>query len=195
LNTTHLTADITGSDLSDVNDFLPETLNGLVYCPGTINLKPFNRLTESDFMNDFQVNVLGAVKIIQSALPNLKKGNPASVVLFSTVASKVGMNFHASVAASKSAIEGLARSLAAEYARDQIRFNVVAPSVTNTPLAEFLLNSEKKVEAAIQRHPIKKIGDPQDMAETVEFLLSEKSSWITGQTMQVDGGLSSLKVL
>ncbi len=195
LKTNHQIFDIMSDDWSDLTNFLPETLHGLVYCPGTINLKPFNRLSEADFINDFHINVLGAVKIIQKTLPSLHNGKPASIVLFSTVASKLGMNFHASVSASKSALEGLARSLAAEFAKDQIRVNVIAPSVTHTPLAEFLLNSDKKIEAAIQRHPLKKIGRPQDVAQSVYFLLTEQSSWITGQILHVDGGLSSLKVL
>jgi NAD(P)-dependent dehydrogenase (short-subunit alcohol dehydrogenase family) len=195
LDTKHLTFDIMDSDLADLTNFLPETLHGLVYCPGTINLKPFARLSEADFLNDYHINVLGAVKIIQKALPNLQRGQPASIVLFSTVASKLGMNFHASVSSSKAALEGLAKSLAAEYAKDQIRVNVIAPSITQTPLAQFLLNSDKKIEASIERHPLRKIGDPNDIAQSVSFMLTEQSSWITGQILHVDGGLSSLKVL
>lgn len=187
--------DIIKDDYSAITGFMPEVLNGLVYCPGTINLKPFNRLNEEDFIHDYRINVLGAVKSIQAAIPALKKGKPSAVVLFSTVATKVGLSFHASIAAAKSAVEGLAKSLAAEYANSEIRFNVVAPSITQTPLAGHLLNSEQKISASAQRHPLKRVGQPQDMAQAACFLLGEHSSWITGQVLHVDGGLSTLKPL
>jgi len=187
--------DISSADFSGITDFIPEVLNGLVYCPGTINLKPFNRLSEDDFIHDYRINVLGAVKSIQAAIPALKKGKPSAVVLFSTVATQVGLSFHASIAAAKSAVEGLAKSLAAEYANSEMRFNVVAPSITQTPLAGHLLNSEQKIGASAQRHPLKRIGQPKDMAQAACFLLSENSSWITGQVLHVDGGLSTLKPL
>jgi 3-oxoacyl-[acyl-carrier protein] reductase len=174
-------------------DFLPEILNGVVYCPGSINLKPFHRLSIDEFKNDLDINLLGAIKTIQAALPSLKKANGSSVVLFSTVASQLGMPFHASVAAAKSAIEGLAKSLAAEYAANQIRVNVVAPSLTDTPLAEKLLSSPEKREASDKRHPLGRVGKAEDIAATVAFLLSEKASWITGQILHVDGGMGALK--
>lgn len=174
-------------------DFLPEVLHGVVYCPGSINLKPFHRLGLEDFKTDLEINFLGAVKTIQAALPFLKKANGSSVVLFSTVASQLGMPFHASVAAAKSAVEGLAKSLAAEYATNQIRVNVIAPSLTDTPLAEKLLSSPEKREASDKRHPLGRVGKAEDIAETVTFLLSEKSSWITGQVLHVDGGMGALK--
>jgi NAD(P)-dependent dehydrogenase (short-subunit alcohol dehydrogenase family) len=175
-------------------EHLPEVLDGLIYCPGRINLKPFARIKKEDFMEDFQIQVLGAIQIIQAVLPRLKKAdNGASVVLFSTVAVQMGFNFHSMVAASKGAIEGLTKSLAAELA-PQIRVNAVAPSITQTPLAATLLNSPEKIEANALRHPLKKIGQPEDIAELVAFLVSEKSSWITGQIIHIDGGMSSVKL-
>lgn len=190
---THLAFDITSNDFSEFESFLPEELHGLVYCPGTITLRPFNRLTEEDFLFDYRVNVLGAVKSIQAAIPALKKGKPSSVVLFSTVAVKVGLSFHASIASAKAAVEGLAKSLAVEYASSQIRFNVIAPSITDTPLAANILSSEQKIEASANRHPIKKIGTAEDMAHMVRVLLGAESAWITGQVINIDGGLSTLK--
>jgi NAD(P)-dependent dehydrogenase (short-subunit alcohol dehydrogenase family) len=166
-----------------------------VYCPGTINLKPFARLTEQDFMHDWQVNVLGAVRVLQQAIKSLKKAQGASVVLYSTVAARVGMNFHASVATAKSAVEGLALSLAAEYASGKIRFNVVAPSLTDTPLAAALLSSPEKREASDKRHPLGRVGTPEELAAITAFLLSNQSAWISGQVLGVDGGMSSLKVV
>jgi 3-oxoacyl-[acyl-carrier protein] reductase len=172
---------------------LPEELHGLVYCVGSINLKPFARLTEEDFKADFKINVLGAVKTIQYALQALKKSGNASIVLFSTVAVQTGMGFHASIASAKGAIEGLTRSLASELAPN-IRVNCIAPSLTNTPLAEKLLNTPEKIEASNKRHPLGKIGQPEDLASIAEFLLSENASWITGQIIHVDGGIGNLKM-
>jgi len=171
---------------------LPDEVNALVYCPGTINLKPFKRLTTQDFLHDFEVNVLGAVKIIQALETRLKAGN-ASVVLFSTVAVVQGMPFHASVAASKGAVEGLCRSLAAEYA-PSIRFNCIAPSLTDTPLAEKLLNTDAKREASAFRHPLKSIGRAEDVAAMVAFLVSDNAGFITGQTIGMDGGMSTVRI-
>jgi NAD(P)-dependent dehydrogenase (short-subunit alcohol dehydrogenase family) len=172
--------------------FLPEQIDALVYCPGTILLKPFARITEGEWLNDYRVNVLGASKVIQQVLPRLKKSNSASIVLFSTVAAQTGMPFHSVVAASKGAVEGLTRALAAEFA-PSIRVNCIAPSLTETPLAGSLLQSEEKKQAAAQRHPLKRVGTVQDMAQAVEFFISEKSSWITGQVLHIDGGMGNLK--
>ena len=172
---------------------LPEVLDGLVYCPGSINLKPFHRLSEQDFLADWQINFMGAVKSIQAALPLLKKADKSSIVLFSTVAVAVGMPFHASVAGAKGAVEGLARSLAAELA-PRIRVNCIAPSLTNTPLASKLLSSEEKVEGSAKRHPLQRIGQAEDMAEMACFLLSDQASWMTGQVLRVDGGMSAIKL-
>jgi NAD(P)-dependent dehydrogenase (short-subunit alcohol dehydrogenase family) len=127
------------------------------------------------------------------ALPRLKKAENASIVLFSTLAVQTGLNFHTQVAASKGAIEGLTKSLAAEFA-PKIRVNCIAPSLTNTPLAASLVNTDQKMDASAQRHPLKRIGTTADIANMAAFLLSEKASWITGQILHVDGGMSSLKV-
>jgi NAD(P)-dependent dehydrogenase (short-subunit alcohol dehydrogenase family) len=174
-------------------NFLPDILDGLVYCPGSITLKPFGRIRPEEFVQDFNLQVVGAVKVIQAVLPRLKSSESASIVLFSTVAVKSGFNFHTMVSASKGAIEGLSVSLAAELA-PKIRVNCVAPSLTDTPLAESLLNNEAKREANAQRHPLKRIGNVNDIAEMAGFLISDKSRWITGQVFHVDGGLSTLKI-
>ena len=189
-NIRYIQADITQTaDLSR----LPETINGLVYCPGTINLKPFNRLTEEDFLTDWQINFMGAVKVIQQLLARLKKAESSSIILFSTVAVTTGMPFHASLAASKGAVEGLTKALAAELA-PVVRVNCIAPSLTQTSLAEKLVNTAEKMDGSAKRHPLKRIGQPADIAELACFLLSEKAGWITGQIIHADGGLSSLKV-
>ena len=167
-------------------------IDGLVYFPGTINLKQFQSLKEVNFQNDFQINVLGAIKSIQSYSKNLALSDSASIILFSTVAVQIGMPFHASVAASKGAIEGLTRSLAAEFA-PKIRVNCIAPSLTNTPMASRLLSSPEKIEASALRHPLKKVGDPKDLANMITFLLSDASKWMTGQILHLDGGMSSIK--
>ncbi len=172
---------------------LPETLDGLIYFPGTITLKPFHRLTPEDFLKDFRINFLGAAHAIQQALPALKNSQQASIVLFSTVAVAQGMAFHASIAASKAAVEGLTKSLAAELA-PKIRVNAIAPSLTDTPLAAQLLGSDAKKEASGKRHPLQAIGNPDDVARLASFLLSPASSFITGQIHRPDGGLSSVRV-
>ncbi len=172
---------------------LENTIDGLVYCPGSINLKPFRTLKQQDFENDFKLNVLGAIKSIQAYTSNLELSKNASIVLFSTVAVQTGMPFHSSVSISKGAIEGLTKALAAEFS-PKIRVNCVAPSLTGTPMAEKLINSPEKLEASGNRHPLKRIGTPNDIASTVEFLLSNNSSWITGQILHVDGGMSTIKV-
>lgn len=172
--------------------FLPESLNGLVYCPGSIKLRPFEKLKAADFISDYQLQTVGAIKIIQAVLPKLKQSGNASVVLFSTLAVKLGLNFHSLVASSKGAVEGLVRSLAAEFA-PKIRFNAIAPSLTDTPLASSLLDTEQKREINAQKHPLKRIGNSGDMANMAAFLLSEKASWITGQIFHVDGGMSALR--
>ncbi|MCU0422231.1 MAG: SDR family oxidoreductase [Bacteroidia bacterium] len=181
------------ADITNVQQQLPNIegeLNGLVYCPGTINLKPFRALKQEDFLNDWQVNVGGAIHVIKHYLPHLQQANHSSIVLFSTVAVQTGMAFHASIAAAKGAIEGLTKSLAAEFA-PKIRVNAVAPSLTKTPLADKLINAEAKLKAAEERHPLKRIGDAVEPASAAHFLLT--SDWITGQILTVDGGLSSLR--
>lgn len=190
----HFTLDVSSMDGSELSD-LPSELHGLVYCPGTINLKPFQRLKEEDFMNDFQINALGAAKVVQASLRSLKKAKGASIVLFSTVASQVGMSFHASISMAKGAVEGLGKSLAAELAPSHIRANVIAPSLTDTPLAQGLLSSEDKKNASAKRHPLNRVGTTEDMGRLAQFLLSEDGSWITGQVITVDGGLSGTRGL
>jgi NAD(P)-dependent dehydrogenase (short-subunit alcohol dehydrogenase family) len=172
---------------------LPEVIDGLVYCPGTINLKPFHRFSIEDFQKDYEVNVLGAIKVLQACLKGLKKSESASVVLFSTVAVQVGLGFHSSISSAKGAVEGLAKSLAAEWAPNKIRVNVVAPSLTDTPLASALLGNEDKKEASNKRHPLGRYGQPEDIAGAAVFLLSTDASWMTGQVLHLDGGMSSVK--
>jgi NAD(P)-dependent dehydrogenase (short-subunit alcohol dehydrogenase family) len=174
-------------------DFLPETLSGIVYCPGSINLRPFERIKPADFINDYNLQVVGAIKIIQAVASKLKAGENAAIILFSTVAVQTGLAFHSQVSASKGAIEGLTKALAAEYA-PKIRVNCIAPSLTDTPLAAALLNSDQKKQANAERHPLKRVGTTDDIANMAEFLLSSKASWITGQILHVDGGFSTLKV-
>lgn len=182
--------------LSGESEFpqIDEPIDGLAYFPGTINLRPFHLLRHKDFLNDLEVDYLGAVKTLQHFLPQLKKSESASAVLMSTVAVQTGLPFHASIAGAKGAVEGLTRSLAAELA-PRIRVNAVAPSLTNTPLAESLLNQTAKREAASKRHPLQRIGEPNDIAAAVYFLLTGESGWITGQVLSVDGGLSGIRLL
>jgi 3-oxoacyl-[acyl-carrier protein] reductase len=191
LHVTHIPFDAT-TDTLDTSK-LPEVIDGLVYCPGSINLRPFKGLKPESFESDLQINFISLVKVIQTVLPNLTASNQSSIVLFSTVAVKMGMPFHTSVSASKGAIEGFAKALAAEYA-PKIRVNVIAPSLTDTPLANKFLNSEEKKEKSAARNPMKKVGTSEDIAQMASFLLSEKSSWISGQIFHVDGGMSTLLV-
>lgn len=168
---------------------LPEVIDGVVYAPGSINLKPFHLLKAEDFQKDFELNTLGAVRILQALYPKLKKSEAASVVLFSTVAVQKGMSFHASIAMAKGAIEGLTRSLAIEWA-PKIRVNAIAPSLVDTPLAAKITGNPKTLEVTTEKHPLKRIGNQMDIAEAAAFLLGDKSSWMTGQVLAVDGGLS-----
>lgn len=180
-------------DENIIFDFLPETLNGVIYCPGSINLRPFERIKPADFINDYNLQVVGAIKTIQAVAPKLKNSDNAAIILFSTVAVQMGLPFHSQVASSKGAIEGLTKALAAEYA-PKIRINCIAPSLTDTPLAATFLNNEDKRYSNAQRHPLKRVGTAEDIAYMAEFLLSDKASWITGQIIHIDGGISSLKV-
>jgi NAD(P)-dependent dehydrogenase (short-subunit alcohol dehydrogenase family) len=191
LNVTHIPFDVSTDTLDTT--LLPEKIDGLIYCPGSINLRPFRGLKPDTFLADLQINFIDMVKVVQTILPNLTASDQSSIVLFSTVAVKMGMPFHTSVAAAKGAIEGFAKALAAEYT-PKIRVNVIAPSLTNTPLAEKFLNNETKQEKTAERHPLKRFGQPDDIAQMAAFLISEKSSWITGQVFAVDGGMSSLLV-
>jgi len=187
-NVTHYTCDILKDDLPDI-----ASADGLVYCPGSINLKPINRLSLEDFRTDFEINVLGAVKAIQHYIPALKTGSKPSIVLFSTVAAKLGMPFHASVAASKSAIEGLTKSLGAELA-PTIRVNAIAPTVTDTDLASKLLRNDRMMEQMKERHPLKKYLQPEEVAQMATFLLSDVAASQSGQVFEMDCGIVSFKL-
>ena len=182
--------DISG-DLSELDGL--EDINGLVYFPGTINLKPFTMLKEQDYQNDLDINFLGAVKVVKKLIGKLKEADGASVVFISTVAASIGLPFHASISPAKAALEAYARSMAAEYAGAKISFNVVAPSLANTPMAENLLKTERLVEASKERNPMKEIGSPNQIAKVVDFLLDADQNWMTGQVIPVDGGMINLK--
>lgn len=190
-NVTHLPLDILTDEVP--TDALPETIHGLAYCPGSIVLKPFRSLKTAQFQSDFDINVLGAVKTLKACFKGLKKSGSSGVLLFSTVAVQQGMAFHSSIAAAKGAIEGLTKSLAAEWA-PTIRVNCIAPSLTHTPLAGRLLATPEKKEASGARHPLKRVGEAEEIAELGAFLLSEKASWMTGQVIGMDGGMSSVRV-
>lgn len=191
LKVTHIPFDV----LSDTLDAsrLPSQIDGFVYCPGTINLRPFKGLKIDTFESDMQLNFFSMVKVLQSILPQLTAVEQSSVVLFSSVAATMGMPFHTSISAAKGAIEGFAKAFAAEYA-PKIRVNVIAPSLTETPLADKFLNNDVKKEKSAERHPLKRFGQAEDMASMAAFLLSDSSSWISGQVFNVDGGLSTLLV-
>jgi len=187
-NLTHYSCNVLIDDLPEI-----ETVDTIIYCPGSINLKPISRLSLDDFREDFEINVIGAVKSIQQYLPQLKKGNTPSILLFSSVASKLGMPYHASVAASKSAIEGLTKSLGAELA-PTIRVNAIAPTVTDTTLASKLLRNDKMIENIKERHPLKKFLNPEEVANMAVFLTSEKALSISGQIFEMDCGIVSFKI-
>jgi 3-oxoacyl-[acyl-carrier protein] reductase len=187
-NLTHYNCDILTDDLPEI-----EAVDTLIYCPGSINLKPISRLKLDDFREDFEINVIGAIKFIQKYLPKLKHGVGPSILLFSTVAAKLGMPYHASVAAAKSAVEGLAKSLGAELA-PVIRVNAIAPTVTETDLAAKILRNEKMIENITERHPLKKFLKPNEVADLATFLISEKANSISGQIYELDCGIVSFKI-
>lgn len=187
----HIPFDAVKDDISKLD--LPEKIDGLVYCPGSINLKPFKMISPETFKEDMELNFHSLVRVVHGLLPKMKNAEQASLVFFSTVAVKVGMPFHTSVAAAKGAIEGFAKALAAEYAPN-FRVNVIAPSLIDSPLASKLLNNDAKKEKMAERHPLKKVGSTEDIAAMASFLLNDESKWITGQVFGVDGGLSTLNV-
>lgn len=187
-NLSHFSCDI-------LEDELPEfdAVDVLIYCPGSINLKTIARLSLEEFRDDFEINVLGAVKAIQKYLPKLKEGKNSNILLFSTVAVKLGMPFHASIAAAKGAVEGLVKTLGAELAPN-IRTNAIAPTVTETDLAAKLLRNDKMKESITDRHPLKKYLNPEEVAGMAEFLISEKAASISGQIFEMDCGIVTLKL-
>ena len=190
-DTTHYPFDVLNDSIEDVD--LPEEIHGFVYCPGTINLKPFKSMKLEHFEADMQLNFMSLVKVVHQLLPKLKAAKESSLVFFSTVAVKTGMPYHTSIAAAKGAIEGFAKALAAEYA-PSFRVNVIAPSLTDTPLAKRILSSDDKITKMGERHPLQRVGSARDIAATAAFLLGDDSSWITGQVLGVDGGLSTLNL-
>ncbi|MEO7977462.1 SDR family oxidoreductase [Flavobacterium sp.] len=187
-NLTHFSLDVLQDELPDI-----ENIDTLIYCPGSINLKPISGLSIDDFRNDFEINVIGAVKVIQKYLPVLKKGNQPSIVLFSTVAAKLGMPFHASIATAKAGVEGLTKSLGAELA-PIVRVNAIAPTITDTSLAASILRNDRMKENMIERHPMKSYLKPDEVANMVDFLISEKASSISGQVFEMDYGLVTFKI-
>lgn len=189
-NGQYLEADVTDPELDF--DLGIDSLDGLVYAPGSINLKPFTGLKIDDFQKDIEINYLGAIRVLQKVIKLLKKVDKSSVVFFSTVAAKVGMNFHSSISGAKGALEAMSRSLAAEYA-PKIRFNCIAPSLTDTPLASKLLANEKSRKMSEDRHPLKDIGTAGQVASLANWLLSEKSKFVTGETFGINGGISNIR--
>lgn len=188
-NVTYIAFDATKDELDSSQ--LPEKLDGFIYCPGSINLKPFKMMGLETIKEDMELNFFAMVKVVKTIISKMDENS--SMVFFSTIAVGTGMPFHTSVAAAKGAIEGFAKSMAAEYA-PKVRVNVIAPSLVDTPLASRLLNNDKKRESMDERHPLKRVGTPEDIAQTALFLLSAKSAWITGQIIGVDGGLSTLNI-
>ncbi|MAJ83398.1 MAG: oxidoreductase [Flavobacteriaceae bacterium] len=189
-NVNYINYDVLNDELD--SSLVPETIDSFIYLPGSINLRPFKSLSIESFKEDLEINLIGLIKSLKSVLKNLTASNSASIVLFSTVAVQRGMPFHSSVSSSKGAIEGLAKSLAAELS-PKIRVNVIAPSLVNTPLANRFLNNDIKIEKSANRHPLKRIGSASDIANLTDYLISDKSSWITGQIIAVDGGLSTIE--
>ena len=180
------------NDLEIDTSILPEKIDGFVYCPGSINLRPFNTLKIESFLEDYKINFLGAIKSLKIILPLMQKSDNSSIVFFSTVAVSTGMPFHSSISSSKGAIEGLTRSLAAEFS-PKILVNSIAPSIVKTNLSEKFLNSDLKVEKASERHPLGRIGKVEEISKLAAYLLSDDSSWITGQVINIDGGIGSIR--
>ncbi len=178
-----------------LQDTLPEieSIDTLIYCPGSINLKPITNLSIDDFRNDFEINVIGAVKCIQQYLPQLKKGTHPSVLLFSTVAAKLGMPFHASIATAKAGVEGLVKSLGAELA-SSVRINAIAPTITETSLSANILRNDRMKENMVERHPMKGYLKANEVAEMADFLISEKAKSISGQIFEMDYGIVTFKI-
>ena len=185
-------SDVSGFNVLDPSTFLDlDNLDGIVYFPGTIILKPFKRLDLDVFKSDYEINVLGLLNILKFYESRLSES--ASLVFISTVAASLGMPFHSSISMCKSSIEALSRTLSAEWA-PKIRVNCIAPSLVNTKLANRFFRNEKQIELMNDRHPLKRTGNTDDISNAIEFLISPNSSWITGQVINVDGGMSTLKL-
>lgn len=187
-NLQHYPVDILQDSLPDI-----ENIDTLIYCPGSINLKPIGSLNIDDFRTDFEINVIGAVKAIQKYLPALKKGNNPSIILFSTVAAKLGMPFHASIATAKAGVEGLVKSLGAELA-SVVRINAIAPTITETTLAAGILRNDRMKENMVERHPMKGYLKPEEVAGMANYLISDQARSISGQVFEMDYGIVSFKI-
>jgi NAD(P)-dependent dehydrogenase (short-subunit alcohol dehydrogenase family) len=187
-NLKHFPLDILQDNLPEI-----ENVDTIIYCPGSINLKPIGNLSIDDFRNDFEINVIGAVKTIQKYLPILKKGTNPSILLFSTVAAKLGMPFHASIATAKAGVEGLVKTLGAEFA-STIRVNAIAPTITETSLSANILRNDRMKDMMIERHPMKGYLKPSEVADMADFLISEKAKSISGQVFEMDYGIVTFKI-
>ncbi len=187
-NLKHYSLDILQDALPDI-----ENIDVLIYCPGSINLKPIGSLSIEDFRNDFEINVIGAVKTIQKYLPVLKKGTNPSIVLFSTVAAKLGMPFHASIATAKAGVEGLVKSLGAELA-SVVRINAIAPTITETLLSAGILRNDRMKENMMERHPMKNYLKAEEVASMANYLISDQAKSISGQVFEMDYGIVTFKL-
>lgn len=187
-NLKHFSIDVLQDALPDL-----ENIDTLIYCPGSINLKPFGNLSIDDFKNDFEINVIGAIKAIQKYLPTLKKGTDPSIILFSTVAAKLGMPFHASIATAKAGVEGLVKSLGAELA-SVVRINAIAPTITETTLSANILRNDRMKENMTERHPMKGYLKAEEVAEMANFLMSKGAKSISGQIFEMDYGIVTFKI-
>jgi NAD(P)-dependent dehydrogenase (short-subunit alcohol dehydrogenase family) len=190
LSRNHTFSDFKDFDSLDTLTFPKiESLDGIVYFPGNINLKPFKRIKIDDFQNDYNINVIGLLNILKFYEKKLNKNS--SIVMFSSIAAKVGMPFHSSIAMSKAAILSLSRTLAAEWS-PKIRLNTISPSLFNSTMSQNFLKDESMVERMSNKHPLNRVGSVSDISSMVNFLISDDSSWITGQDFSVDGGLSTI---
>ena len=182
-NLTHFTIDVLKDDLPEIKD-----VSTIIYCPGSINLKPIGRFSLDEFREDFEI--LSVIKLlILKYISNLKRATNASILLFSTVATKLGMPYHSSLAilfGEPAVLKG--------YGRRNTTLNAIAPTITNTDLASKLLRNEKAIDSMVERHPLKKILDPKDVAKMAKFLISEDASAISGQTFNLDAGIVSFKI-
>ena len=187
---TYSVADVLENNFVDKIKSEIQEVKGIAYCVGSIDLKPFKKVKEDDLHKCMKLNLYSAIEIIKAYEDNLKK-NKGSIILFSTVAVQRGFTNHSIIASTKAALEGLTVSLAAEFAPN-IRVNCIAPSLTNSKIAQPILKSNIVAEGIAKAHPMKRIGEGKDAAAMAKFLLTEESSWITGQIIGVDGGRSSI---